>query len=283
MSLLLMLWYLLLFALLVAAVENLTVLCGGYAICPEGCYHLVDPLIFKNESLICAQVGRGFYSPVANNSRYECPRGSFSNVANAESCVLCPKGTYSVSSAQTECQLCLPGYFAAEYGQWWCDPCNDAFYKEPGSDRYHTIDGVIYCDSSTRITTQSPSNVPTSAVTFSPSPSPSAGSSIEEEDNSKKDNSASSPSTMPYIQEEDNPKDDLEIPKKAISDATAIWLMTVSGVILTSFCCVLYFRLEYRPKQQGQQSDDEDNDELFEPSSVIQWPESFPSLSRLQR
>jgi hypothetical protein len=127
--------------------------------------------------------------------------------------------------------------------------------------------------------------VPTSKLTVSPSPSPSATTytSIEEEVGDSKDaNLGSSPSTMPSIQEEDDPKDDLEIPRKAISDTTAIWLMTVSAVILTSFCYVLYFRLEYRPKQQDQQSDDGDNDdELFESPSVIQWPESFPSLSRL--
>ena len=81
--------------------------CGAAALCPGGCYSLrgsAQDVVFENGTVPCTQVGKGFYSPDKNNSRYLCEPGTYSDINNAEACERCPSRSYSVEPGSVDCE-----------------------------------------------------------------------------------------------------------------------------------------------------------------------------------
>ena len=73
---------------------------GGTVSCGLGCV-----------ARVCLPVGQGFYSPVDDNTRYPCPPGEYSDIAEAQVCTQCPEDTYQDALGQISCTSCSPGTF----------------------------------------------------------------------------------------------------------------------------------------------------------------------------
>lgn len=57
---------------------------------------------------ICARVGRGYYSPINNDNRYLCPKGTYSSVKQASSCSTCDPSLYNgLGSTYTWGNYCM--------------------------------------------------------------------------------------------------------------------------------------------------------------------------------
>lgn len=144
--------------------------------CGSGCYNK-DNVVLNGGLRICVPVGVGYFSPRNDNNRYACPRGTYSNNTEAESCSVCPAGSIS-DVAFPECFLCPAGFYQELSGQYTCKQCVPGYNGEGANSFFYNINtNTLHCEligiAPSEVPSQSPSQTPTMLKSEHPSSMPS--------------------------------------------------------------------------------------------------------------
>ena len=144
--------------------------------CGSGCYNK-DNVVLNGGLRICVPAGVGYFSPRNDNDRYVCPRGTYSNNTEAESCSVCPAGSIS-DVAFRECFLCPAGFYQELPGQYTCKQCVPGYNGEGSNSFFYNVNtNTIYCEltgiAPSEVPSKSPSQTPTMTKSESPSTIPS--------------------------------------------------------------------------------------------------------------
>ena len=144
--------------------------------CGPGCYNK-DNLVLNGGLRICSPVGAGYFSPDKDNIRYACPRGSYADQDEAESCSICEAGSIS-GVAFRSCFLCPEGFYQELPGQFNCKECLPGYTGQGSNDfSYNAETNTLRCEltgvSPSAVPSASPTNVPTLTSSSMPSIMPS--------------------------------------------------------------------------------------------------------------